>query len=109
MIDHFCHLMFLMLAGHAYADFALQSPWHSAAKYPANDMAYPWYAALGCHALIHGGIVALITGSWILGVCETIGHAITDYLKGRGWYGSRTDQALHLLQKLVWATAVIYA
>lgn len=99
--------MFLMLAGHAYADFALQDPWHSAAKYPGNSVGFPWYAGLGCHSLIHGGIVALITGSWMLGVYETIGHAITDYLKSRGLYGARTDQALHIAQKLVWAMVVL--
>lgn len=93
----------MMAAGHAYADFALQSPHHSAAKLPGNNTGIPWYAGLGCHSLIHGGIVALITGWWVLGVAETISHAIIDYSNGRGWITPRTDQILHALCKVIWA------
>ena len=102
MIDDVGRMMFLMMAGHAYADFALQSPHHSRAKYPGNETGIPWTVGLGCHGLIHGGIVALVTGSWLLGVAETVAHAGIDGLKSRGWYGQTTDQFLHFACKIAW-------
>lgn len=102
VIDEAGRMLFLMMAGHAYADFALQTPFHSAAKYPGNDHRYPWAVALACHSLIHGGIVALVTGLWWLGVAETAAHAAIDGGKGRGWYGQVTDQVLHITCKIAW-------
>jgi hypothetical protein len=107
IVNEFGRLIFYMLAGHALADFALQSPWHSSCKYPDNVQQYPWYAGLGCHALIHGGLVGLITGYWLIGVAETIAHAGIDFMKGRGWIDSRTDQAMHFACKAWWATIAI--
>lgn len=100
-------MLFLMMAGHAYADFALQDPWHSAVKYPGNAYNYPWPVALLCHSLIHGGIVALITGYWWLGVLETAAHGAIDWGKAKSWYGATADQLAHVACKIVWvATAV---
>ena len=95
-------MLFLMVAGHAYADFALQSGWHSSVKRPGNPHGYPWPVALACHSLIHGGIVALVTGMWWLGALESIVHGATDYIKGRGWIGAVTDQLIHLACKVLW-------
>lgn len=102
MINEAGQMLFLMLAGHAYADFALQDPFHSSAKYPGNETGIPWHVGLGCHALIHGGIVALVTGQWLIGVAETGSHFAIDAFKGRGWFSATTDQILHIGCKLLW-------
>jgi hypothetical protein len=99
----FAHYLFFMLAGHAYADFALQNPYHSSIKYPGNEYNYPWWVALICHSFIHGGIVGIVTGIWWLGAAETIHHATTDWIKGRRWIGSTADQISHVIAKIVWA------
>lgn len=94
----------LMIFGHALADYPLQGDFLAKAK---NRMApipgVPWWQALGAHAAIHGGVVALITRDWRLGVAEAAVHAITDDLKCRGKIDFNTDQAIHLACKIVWA------
>ncbi len=100
-------MLFLLLAGHAYADFALQTPHHSAAKCPGNKTGIPWQVGLGYHALIHGGIVALVTGYWWLGVAETIIHGTTDHIKWRRWIDPLTDQAIHIGCKIIWVIIAI--
>lgn len=62
-----------------------------------------WVYGIACHALIHGGIVALITGHWWLGALETIAHAAIDETKCRGRIGLTVDQLLHFACKAVWA------
>jgi hypothetical protein len=96
------YMLFLMIAGHAYADFALQSQYHSGAKHPGNQYHYPWYAALTCHSLIHGGLVALITGSVVLGIAETVAHWLIDCAKGRKLFGMAVDQIAHIGCKFIW-------
>lgn len=98
-----CELLFLMAAAHALCDFPLQPGGMSAAKRVGGDPDFPWWAALTGHGLIHGGAVALITGFWWLGAAETVAHAVIDGAKCRGAYGMKTDQALHLICKVVWA------
>lgn len=102
-------LFFYMMAGHALADFALQSPHHSAAKRPGNTTGIPWPVGLGCHAMIHGGVVALATGLWPLGVAEAVAHATIDYGKGRRLYGPITDQLAHVFCKIVWMIIALRA
>lgn len=109
MLDHICHLLFMMAAAHAYADFALQDPWHSGVKYPGNGAGYPWRVALACHGLIHGGLVALITGHWWIGVMETVAHTAIDYGKSRKCYGSTSDQLAHIVCKIIWIVIAINA
>jgi hypothetical protein len=100
-------MFFLMLAGHAYADFALQTPHHSSAKYPGNRTGVPWQVGMMCHGLIHGGIVALITGIWWLGALETVAHAGIDYAKSRRAFGPVADQLLHFGCKVIWLIVAI--
>ncbi len=107
MLNHVCQLMFLMMAAHAYADFALQDPWHSSIKYPDNAAGYPWRVALACHGLIHGGLVAVITGQWWIGAMEAVAHAAIDYGKSRAWYGATPDQLLHIACKIIWIIVAI--
>lgn len=103
LIDVYCGLLFLMVAGHALCDFPLQPPQLASAKRVGGDPYLPWWAALLGHGLIHGGAVALITGLWTVGVAETVTHAAIDGAKCRGLFGMKVDQALHLACKVVWA------
>jgi hypothetical protein len=93
-----------LAVGHAVADYPLQGDFLAKAKNRAAPIpGVPWYQALGAHAIMHGGVVAYVTGSPALGVAETVLHAITDDLKCRGKIGFNGDQAIHLACKLVWA------
>jgi hypothetical protein len=96
-------ILFLLLAAHAVADFPLQPAEMATAKRPGGHATISWPMALGCHSLIHGGAVAVVTGIWWLGVCETLMHAAIDGAKCRGCFGMKTDQALHLFCKVMWA------
>lgn len=105
--------LFLLVVGHAVADYPLQSdfmareknPWlpQDPARVPPGQkpvVFWPW--VLSAHALIHGGAVMLITGSALLGVLETLCHWCIDLAKCAGWTGLNTDQCLHLACKVVW-------
>lgn len=105
-----CVVFFWMLVGHALGDFALQSDWMVQNKNPRKykkkapdrrDLI--WLHVLTAHALIHGGAVALATGSALLGVAETVAHWLIDYGKCNRHYGFHVDQFLHLGCKVVWA------
>ncbi len=93
-------LFFDLLVGHALADYPLQGDflaraknWHTAI--PGID----WWIALLAHSLIHGGTVALITGSIGLGLVEILVHFAIDWQKCAGRTTFRQDQLLHILCK----------
>ncbi len=93
----------LLLAGHAVADYPLQGDFLAMGKNRAKPSPLiPWYQALGAHAAIHGGFVAVITGVWWLGVAEAVAHALIDDAKCTGKIGFNTDQALHIACKALW-------
>jgi hypothetical protein len=93
-----------LVAAHAVADYPLQGDFLSKAKNRTAPIpGVPWYQALGAHAIIHGGAVALITGKPSLGVAEAVVHAITDDLKCRGKLTYNQDQAIHVGCKALWA------
>jgi hypothetical protein len=93
-----------LLAGHALCDYPLQGDFLSKAKNRASPLTgVPWYQALAAHALIHGGMVAFVTGSTRMAVAETVIHAITDDLKCSGRLTYNQDQAIHIACKLLWA------
>lgn len=95
--------LFLLLAGHALADYPLQGDFLATGKSRAKPTPFiPWYQALGAHAAIHGGLVAIITGIWWLGVLEAVAHAVIDDAKCTGKIGFNTDQALHIACKALW-------
>lgn len=107
--------LFYLLVGHAIADFALQTDFivrnknrHTPITYvpPGQIPQIFWPYVLTAHALIHGGFVALATGSPILGVAETICHWVIDFGKCENKYGIHTDQLLHFLCKLLWLTII---
>lgn len=99
-------LLFLLICGHALCDYPLQGDFLAKGKnHKAPIPGIPFYHCLGAHALIHGGMVTLLTGSLWLGVAETVLHTIIDYSKCDGRIGFNTDQALHITCKIVWALA----
>lgn len=97
-------MLLSLLAGHALADYPLQGDFLARAKNRTAPLpGVPWYQALGAHAVIHGGIVAHITGSPALGLAEAAIHAITDDLKCRGKLSFNQDQVIHIGCKVLWA------
>ncbi len=100
---------FLLLAGHAFADFAVQPEPMALGKCrrfkPAPELAagWPkWWYWLSAHALVHGGAVALITGNWWLGLAEFGIHWVIDFAKCEGWTAIHADQGLHVVTKVAW-------
>ena len=69
-------MFFLLLVGHAVADFPLQAGPMAAEKCRRSptdlQRDVPWYYWLTAHAVIHGGAVYLVTGSLFLALLETV-------------------------------------
>lgn len=105
MTDQFLLMLFLMLAGHALADGPLQPPEISAGKRAPKFSTRAQFLLI--HGFIHGGAVAIVTQLWWLGLAETIVHIAIDRSKGRRWIGWRTDQALHVICKVIWALIAV--
>jgi hypothetical protein len=102
-------LFWWMIVGHALCDYPLQGDFLARGKnHRAPLPGVPWPYCLGAHSLIHGGMVALATGSVPLGVAETVVHALTDYGKCDGRYGFHADQAIHAACKLLWAVLAVH-
>lgn len=102
-------LFFFLVVAHALADYPLQGDFLSKAKNRAAPITgVPWWQALGAHALIHGGFVALITNSVLLGIFEVVAHFVIDDLKCRGKLTFNQDQFLHIGCKVVWVFLATY-
>lgn len=98
----------LLIAAHALADYPLQGDFLSKAKNRANPIpGVPWYQGLLAHAAIQGGFVGVITGSLTLGLAEFVAHVVIDDTKCMGRISYNTDQALHILCKVVWVVALV--
>lgn len=103
-------MLFWLVAGHAVADYALQSDFiakgknrHTPTTAPPGQKWQPvWPLVLSAHGLIHGVAVALATGIWWLGLLETVAHCLIDFGKCESRYGIYTDQAAHIACKVVW-------
>jgi hypothetical protein len=102
-------LFFQFLVGHALGDYVFQRDIMATSKsrhaevYKTAGPGFPgWYYWLFSHALIHGGLVFLISGSALLGIIETVLHTIIDYSKCEHWIGLHFDQVLHLLCKVAY-------
>ena len=104
---------FLMIFGHALADFVLQPEVMGFGK-NRNDKVHNqthsmfphWIYWMTSHSFIHGGIVYLITGSVLLGIAETFLHWAIDYAKCEGWLSLHQDQGGHVACKLVYLAFV---
>lgn len=99
-------VLFMLFAAHALADYPLQGDFLARGKQGLIPGA-PRLTLLSMHGLIHGGLVALVTGLWWLGLLETIAHCVIDEVKTRGAISFNADQAAHLGCKVAWA--VTYA
>ena len=108
-------LLFALLIGHALADFSLQTDamakgknWNNKTTPPPGARYTPcWPYWLTSHALIHGGVVWLITGIPALGMAETILHWQIDFHKCDNRIGVHADQALHLFCKVIWVVFAV--
>jgi hypothetical protein len=102
--------LFWLLVGHAVADFVLQNEVMAKGKNrnvrgtaPPGQTYMPcWPYWLTAHALVHGGAVALATGSTALGCAETVAHWVIDFYKCEGCYGVHADQGMHIGCKALW-------
>jgi len=109
-------LFFALCIGHALGDFPLQGQFLAQGKNRhltppiLADGAKPpkrvWIYCLTAHALIHAGLVWVITGSVVLGFIELIVHWIIDALKSENTYGFEVDQWLHILTKVVFVILI---
>jgi hypothetical protein len=102
----FISMLFLLVAGHAVADFPLQGDMVATQKsrhsnHPIQQHV-PWFYWMGAHALSHGLVVALVTGSACLGMCETALHFAIDFGKCEKWFSIHVDQTLHIVCKITW-------
>lgn len=97
-------ILFFLIAGHALCDYPLQGDYLAKAKNPYRcDPPGEWWYHLFYHAIIHGAMVALVTGSLQLGLAETALHLLIDWLKCEEVFSGRVDQALHIAAKILWA------
>ncbi len=92
--------IFLLIAFHYVADFALQGDWMARNKM-AGRFPY-WFHVLFGHCMIQALGVYLATNSVGLAISELGAHLVIDYSKGRNWIGFNTDQALHIACKIAW-------
>lgn len=104
--------LFLLFAGHALGDFALQNEFVATNKDPhsrdfmsqeqrAHSLVI-WPHLMTAHSLIHGALVYLITGKISLGIGEALLHWLTDYSKCQKWFNFHVDQMIHVLTKIFW-------
>lgn len=96
-------LLMKLLVAHALCDYPLQGDFLARAKNPRAPVpGVPWGYPMLAHSLIHGGAVAFCTGSPVLGVLETVLHAVIDYEKCAGRFSFAQDQIAHVLCNVAW-------
>lgn len=101
-------MLFYLLVGHALADFPLQGQFLAEAKNPTKPIGEKWWPmALPMHGLIHGGAVAIITGSLTLGIIEWFLHTIIDYFTCIGKIDLYVDQYLHIMLKFLYWIVIV--
>lgn len=97
-------MLFWLVVGHVLADYPLQGDFIATAKDRNSPLGKLfWPHALGAHAMIHAGFVALVTGSIWLGLAEAVIHAVTDFCKCEKRISLNVDQAIHFACKFLWA------
>ena len=101
--------LFMLLFGHALADFVLQPEAMGYGKnrndkiHDKENSLFPvWWYWLTAHSLVHGGVVYLITGSLVLGLVETALHWMTDFSKCENWISVQQDQGIHIGSKVAY-------
>lgn len=95
-------LMYL-LAGHALCDYPLQGDFLAKGKNHKSPIpGIPWQHCLFAHAMIHAGMVLLITRSITWAIAELVVHLVTDWSKCEGLISFNEDQAIHYFCKVLW-------
>lgn len=98
-----------LFAGHFLCDYPLQGDFLARGKNHKNPIpGVPWWQCLTAHAFIQGGMVYLVTGSYLCAYLEVLLHWVIDYGKSDGCYGYNVDQALHIACKVLWAVLMLY-
>lgn len=101
----FFEILALLIFGHFVADYPLQGDFLARGKNRTDPIpSIPFYHPLTAHAVIHGGFVGIITGNAFLGIAEAMMHWFIDDGKCRGVIDFNTDQTLHIICKIAWAT-----
>ena len=103
-------LFFLLLIGHAVADYPLQSDhmakyksWRTPSNPPSGQKPNViWPYVLSAHAFTHAGAVVIITGSVFLGFLEFVCHWLIDLAKCSNITNIHVDQWLHIGCKALW-------
>jgi hypothetical protein len=104
-------LFFKLIIGHALADFVLQptpmAKWKCRRRGQKDgldgEMDVPsWPYWLSAHALIHGGVVWLVTNNITFGIVEVVLHWMIDFAKCEKKTNIHIDQVLHLLCKVIY-------
>ena len=108
-------LFFQFLVAHAFGDYVFQRDIMAKSKsrhaliYKTASPSFPgWFYWLFSHALVHGGLVFLISGSLLLGGIETVLHTIIDFTKCEHWINLHVDQALHIACKLAYVYVIYH-
>lgn len=108
LIPYF-ELFFLLMVGHAIADYALQNDFMAMAKNHKTDLGKVyWKFVLPSHGLIHAGFVYLVAGSFVLALAEFVIHTLTDWLKCDGRISFNTDQFIHIGCKVLWVVLIAF-
>jgi hypothetical protein len=102
------NMIALLAMGHCLADYPLQTDRIALEKCKGCDLTLNWRWWLSAHAGVHALLVALITGSPLLGVGEWVLHIAIDHGKCMRLYNITVDQSLHLACKLLWAMLAIF-
>lgn len=108
---NFIAWLWILIAGHCLADTALQTDFMARGKKRTKKIDLSrvpegqiplnlWWMWLTHHAMIHGLVVAVLTGNLFLGMIETTGHWVIDFFKGENRYNPYVDQGLHVLMKV---------
>ena len=102
----FWTVFWMLMCGHALADFPLQTPDMAKGKNYTIDPAHnavPWYYWLASHCFVHGLSVTLLTGSVYLGFAEFLLHGVLDWAKCAKLTTIHFDQLAHTACKALWA------
>ncbi len=102
-------LLFTLLGGHFFLDYAGQGQFLSEAKNPTKALpGVPWTLSMFSHSMTHGAFVAYITQIWWLGLIELVSHFIIDTAKCTTKYISFTlDQMTHVAFKIAYLLFII--
>lgn len=99
-------MLFLLLVGHALADYPLQGDFIAQAKNrntPAGKLFWRW--VLPSHGLIHAGFVFAVTRSLTLAMIELVAHCVIDFAKCENRISFNQDQAWHVACKVAYVVA----